>query len=251
MLPAALSATFLPIGLLAASPFIGSFLGTIIQRLPEGRNWTTARSCCEHCKTTLGSRDLVPVVSFAVQRGRCRYCHCAIDPFHLAVEIAAALVALAAWLVHGDDPPAMALACLLGWWLLALGWIDLRTMRLPDALTLPLIGAGILHGGLNGHALAALIGASLTWATIELIRVAFLKFRNRAALGGGDVKLLAAIGAWNAPDMIGRIVLLACVGGFLCYGVMVLRGKTGALWSRAIPFGPFLAAAFFLCWLIS
>src|SRR5437764_12137346 len=128
--------------LVLAAPFIGSFLGVLIRRLPEGRPVVWARSACERCGAALRASELVPLLSWALARGRCRHCGGALGWFYPAIELAALAVALVALAV---DPVEVAwLDCLLGWWLLALAWVDLRRWILPDALTLPLIVAGLL-----------------------------------------------------------------------------------------------------------
>jgi leader peptidase (prepilin peptidase) / N-methyltransferase len=129
-------------GLIVAAPFIGSFLGVLIRRLPEGRPIVWARSACESCGAALRAGELVPLVSWAVGRGRCRSCGRPIGWFYPGVELAALAVGLIALAV--DEVEAAWLDCLLGWWLLALAWIDARRWILPDALTLPLIVAGLL-----------------------------------------------------------------------------------------------------------
>ena len=112
------------------APIAGSFLGPLILRLPAQRPVILCRSACDHCGARLAARDLVPVVSYLIQRGRCRYCEAVIAPIHIGVEVAAVAVVLVAAAVDGD-PAQLWVDCLLGWTLLALAWIDGRSMRLP------------------------------------------------------------------------------------------------------------------------
>ena len=121
-------------GLVLVAPFIGSFLGLLIQRLPEGSPVARGRSRCDGCGATLRVRDLVPILSWLMVGARCRYCGRPLGWFYPGVELAALAIALASVLI--DDGRGAWLDCLLGWWLLALGWIDLRSWLLPDALTL-------------------------------------------------------------------------------------------------------------------
>ena len=127
--------------LLAVAPMVGSFVGVIIRRVPEGLPVAWSRSRCEHCGAKLSPRDLVPLVSWLVGRGRCRHCGSSLSWFYPGIEGAVVAIAVISLLV--DRGADAWLDGLLGCWLLALGWIDLRRWILPDALTLPLIVAGI------------------------------------------------------------------------------------------------------------
>ncbi|HEX4174227.1 MAG TPA: prepilin peptidase, partial [Acetobacteraceae bacterium] len=120
--------------IILAAPIIGSFLGVLIRRLPEGRPIAFARSRCDACANVLTASELVPLASYVLQRGRCRHCGAAIQPFYPIIEGAAVLVA--AWAILAEaDPARQWLDCALGWTLLTLSWIDFRCMWLPDVLT--------------------------------------------------------------------------------------------------------------------
>src|SRR5262249_32596517 len=108
---------------LLAAPFIGSFIATLVIRLPQGAPVLWARSACDHCGTVLRPLEMVPILSGAVLRGKCRYCGGSIARIHPAAELAALLLALWAVLVV---PPELAPATsVLGWGLLAIALIDL------------------------------------------------------------------------------------------------------------------------------
>ena len=182
---------------LLIAPFVGSFLGVLIRRLPHGQPVLWDRSRCESCGAALGIPDLAPLASYAALRGRCRSCGGAIDPAHWHVEALALLVAGSAVLA---DPagPLLWVDCALGWTLLTLAWIDAEHMLLPDVLTLPLLVAGLgatlwlEPEAAWEHAAAATLGFTGLWAVGALYRAA----RGRDGVGGGDPKLLAALGAW-------------------------------------------------------
>ena len=129
-------------GLLLVSAAIGSFLGVVVARWPQGRMMVLSRSRCDSCGSALVARDLIPLISWLLSRGRCRYCGVPTGWFYPGVEAAALLIALIA--IAADGMPQAWLDCLLGWWLLALAWIDVRRLTLPDALTLPLAAVGLL-----------------------------------------------------------------------------------------------------------
>jgi leader peptidase (prepilin peptidase)/N-methyltransferase len=139
--------------------------------------------------------------------------------------------------------------CLLGWALLALAAIDIAHFILPDALTLPLIAAGLTLtipdlAQLQSHALGAAIGF-LAFAGINL---AYRALRGRDGLGLGDAKLLAAAGAWLGWPALPPVVLLAALTALVWIGLAALRGKKAELTTR-VPFGPFLALGFWISWL--
>lgn len=234
--------------LLVAAPLIGSFLGVVIRRLPEGRALVWARSSCESCGAVLRPGELVPLVSWMISRGRCRHCGAVFGWFYPAIELAALAVALIALAV--DDAEAAWLDALLGWWLLALAWIDLRRWILPDALTLPLILAGLLAAvAFDPDALAhRAFGAALGYVALRLIAWAYARLRGREGLGQGDAKLLAAGGAWLGAMALPQVILLAAVGGLIAAAALRLSG-TPIRAHSALPFGPFLALAIWALWL--
>ncbi len=227
--------------LLLLAPFIGSFAGVLVRRLPAGRPVVAVRSVCEACGAPLRAIELVPLLSYAIQRGRCRRCTAPIAAFHWQVEVAA--VAVAAWAVWADPDRAWS-DCALGWTLLTLGWIDALSFRLPDVLTLPLIPAGLILAWhdepavATDHALAAVAG----YAAFAAVALVYRRLRGRDGLGEGDAKLLAALGAWTGLAGLGPIVLDAAIAGLAAACVLSFMGRkvTAAL---ALPFGPYLALA--------
>ena len=232
-----------------AAPFIGSFLGVLIRRLPEGRPIAFARSRCEACGSVLSVSQLAPLVSYIVQRGRCRRCGSAISPFHLMIEGAASLVAIWAILTEAD-PVRQWVDCGLGWTLLTLGWIDFRYMWLPDVLSLPLLLAGLAvtlvarPAGAIEHAAGAAVG----YLGLRGISWSYRFIRGREGIGGGDAKLLAAAGAWLGLAGLPYVLLLAALLGLAMAACLALRGRRLHAHS-ALPFGPCLASAFWLIWM--
>ncbi len=237
---------FLPVIL---APFIGSFLGVLIRRLPAGQPIVLARSACAACGHRLGVRDLVPVVSYLVLRGRCRRCGAPIGVFLPAVELAAAAVALWAALTL-TGPGWVWASCVLGWTLLALGWIDAGHMMLPDVLTQPLLLAGLGATllldpeDITDHALGAVAG----YVVFRAVALGYRAWRGRTGLGGGDARLLAAAGAWLGWQALPWVVLEASVAGIAAALVARLLGRRIS-GTTALPFGPFIAAAVWVVWL--
>jgi leader peptidase (prepilin peptidase)/N-methyltransferase len=233
---------------LLAAPFVGSFLGVLITRLPRRAPIAMARSACPHCGTSLDPIDLVPLFSYAVLRGRCRHCGKPIGLFHPAVELAALAVAIMA-VAADPDPSRVWASCALGWTLLTLAWIDWIAFLLPDVLTLPLLLAGLAFtwlwdpDALTDHSLAA----AAAYLTFQGIALAYRRLRGFDGLGGGDSKLVAAAGAWCGFAALPLVVLASALIGLLAALGLALTGRTVTSTTR-IPFGPCIALAFWLVW---
>ncbi|HVY17111.1 MAG TPA: A24 family peptidase [Rhodopila sp.] len=230
------------------APFIGSFLGVLITRLPEGRGVVFGRSRCDHCGHALAPPELIPLASFLLSGGRCRYCREPIGLLAPGVELAAvAVVGWSATAMRGAD---LWLSCIFGWTLLTLAWIDLRTLTLPDCLTLPLVltGLGAMAwlnpADLPNHALAAALGYLLLFGTAWVYRV----LRGRDGIGLGDAKLLAALGAWLGLESLPMVLFVGACLGLLAAIALRLSGREVSA-ATAIPFGPCLALSGWLLWL--
>ena len=236
------------LGLVGVAPFVGSFLGVIVRRLPERLPIAWVRSRCDWCGARLRAHDLVPILSWLAAKGRCRYCHHTLGWFYPGIELAAVAVALAAILLDGGE--GTWLDCLLGWWLLTLGWIDLRCWLLPDVLTLPLVVVGLVAAALLDpeQLLDRALGAALGYLSLVAVAALYRALRGRDGLGRGDAKLLAASGAWLGASALPQVILLAALSALAAAGCLWLAGaRLGA--HSALPFGPFLALATWLLWL--
>jgi leader peptidase (prepilin peptidase)/N-methyltransferase len=234
--------------LIAVSPAIGSFMGLLISRLPRHEPVLWDRSRCERCGTVLGAGDLVPLASWLVRRGRCRHCGEALGWFYPGVELLALAVAAVSMTV--DRGVGAWLDALLGWFLVTLGWIDMRDWLLPDILTLPLIVAGLAAAALFApqDLFDRAAGAAAGFASLWLISAIYLRLRGYEGLGRGDAKLLAAGGAWVGLWCLPSVVAGAAVGALIVAAGSMLAGvRLGR--RSALPFGPFLALAIWLVWL--
>ena len=217
------------IAALSVSPFIGSFIATSAIRLPAGEPIVVARSACRSCGVTLGAASLVPILSWALLRGRCGTCGARIGAYYPLIETATLFLALWAATVVSDW--LLLTSCILGWTLLALSIIDWRTYTLPDPLTLPLIPAGLA---------VISVFAGLAYAYHAL--------RGRDGLGLGDAKLFAAAGAWVGWEVLPSVLL---IGAVACLAsAFIGRAFGGTLsWSQRLAFGPYLALGFWIVWL--
>jgi leader peptidase (prepilin peptidase)/N-methyltransferase len=230
-----------------AGLIIGSFIAALTARWPQGQSIAAGRSHCDGCGATLGPRDLVPVVSFALQRGKCRHCGAAIAPRYPAIELAAGGLGAASLAMY---PGAYGLAgAVFGWGLLALLVLDVEHMWLPDRLTLPLALAGLaVSYALSMPVIDSLIGAAAGWASLAGIAAAYKAITGRTGIGGGDPKLFAAIGAWLGWFSLPIVLVFAAMLGLLLVGYDRLSGRPVTRHSR-VPLGALLAAAAWPLWL--
>ena len=234
----------------------GSFANVVIWRLPRGESLSHPPSRCPACDTPVAWRDNIPVLSWLLLRGRCRSCAAPISPRYPIVEALVGMLWLHAVLAFGLTPRAL-VAAIFAYLLVILAFIDLDTMRLPNALVALLAGFGALGvatsavtgtpvaplvdvPGLGGIASAA-IGVALGGGAPLAIAAAYAALRGKKGMGMGDVKLLAAMGLYLGP----YVALSLFAGSVLGLLATPLAGRRGARDER-IPFGPFLALGGYL-----
>jgi len=220
---------------------VGSYLNVVVHRLPRGASTVLPRSRCPYCGGAVLARDNLPVVSWLVLRGRCRWCSAPISWRYPVVEAATAALFVACVLRFGPRLEAVA-GALLSALLVALAAIDLEHYLLPDRLTLPGIAAGLAFqpwidwGGL----LAATVGAALGAAVLLLLYGAWWLVRREEGMGLGDVKMLAMVGAFLGWKGVLVTLFFGSLAG-AAVGLALVATRRGGLKSR-LPFGVFLAA---------
>ncbi|CAB5683922.1 prepilin peptidase [Aeromonas dhakensis] len=248
------------------SLMIGSFLNVVIHRLPimlerewqaeylsyfnpetqlqqeERYNLMVPRSACPHCGHAITAMENIPLLSWLWLKGRCRECQAPISARYPLVELLTALLSL---VVAATFPPGWGLlaALLLTWVLVALTFIDLDKMLLPDQLTLPLLWGGLLFNLAGGFVpLAdAVIGAMAGYLVLWSLYWAFKLLTGKEGMGYGDFKLLAALGAWLGWQALPIVLLLSSlVGAIIGISLILLRNHHQ---NKPIPFGPYLAIA--------
>lgn len=228
---------------------VGSFLAAVLIRWPQGQSALGGRSRCDACAAPLAARDLVPLLSYAANGGRCRKCAARIDPRHPGVELAGALIGAVAFVAH---PLPLALAtAMLGWWLLLVALLDLEHHWLPDRLTLPLIpfGLTLAWAGLGPPLADRIAGAAIGFAALWLIAAGYRGLRGREGLGGGDPKLLGGIGAFVGALHLPFILVGA--GGIGLVSALLMRWRGDAVTGATrLPLGTFLALAAWPVWLV-
>ena len=235
--------------LVVAGLLVGSFISVIAMRYPAMRGVVLGRSVCSQCGRQLAARDMVPVISWIMQGGKCRYCRRPISVMYPTLEIGALAVPL--WAATEVDGWLLWVSCALGWALLALSAIDFRRYVLIDALTGPIAAGGlgvafVLSPDLLLHHAIGVGAGFLTFATVA---AAYRRVRGREGLGLGDAKLLAAAGAWVSWWGLPTVVLIASSVGLAA--ILASHWMSGKPLSAAarLPFGPWLALGLWITWL--
>lgn len=213
---------------------------------PERFNLAVPRSACPNCNTPIAARDNIPVISWLLLKGRCRHCKTPISSRYPAVEaLTAVMSALVAW-QYGFGMLALVLI-FVTWGLIALSFIDVDTMLLPDSLTLPLLWLALVFS-LTDSALVnssqAIIGAAAGYLSLWLVYWGFKLLTGKEGMGYGDFKLLAIFGALLGWQQLPLIILLSSVvGAVIGASMLAIQGRDKA---TPIPFGPYIAAAGFI-----
>ncbi|HTO10519.1 MAG TPA: A24 family peptidase [Candidatus Binatia bacterium] len=229
-------AAFVVAGLL-----IGSFLNVVIARVPEGRSLWSPGSACPGCGSAIAWYDNVPLVSFAALRGRCRACGVSIPWRYPIVEAVTSALFGAAALAFGATLHAVVAAVLLAA-LVAITMIDLERQIIPDVISLPGILTGVLANLVTGHVswLESLIGIGVGGGVFLAIAVLGSWMAGQDAMGGGDIKLAAMLGAFLGWKVLLLSLFFSAVGGGILAAALMGGGLRGR--KDPLPFGPFLAA---------
>ena len=243
---------------------VGSFLNVVIHRLPlmMEREWTAQcaelrgevapdhaplnlsqpRSRCPACGHAISALQNIPLLSFLWLRGRCAACSARISWRYPLVELFCGL-ATAYCALHFGFSFAAAAAMLFVWLMIAATGIDFDTQLLPDSITLPLLGLGLLVNLIGGPVdlRSAVIGAMTGYLFLWSVYWMFRLVTGKEGMGFGDFKLLAAIGAWTGWQMLPLVVLLSSAIGAVVGISLIVFHKHGR--EVPIPFGPYLAGA--------
>ena len=230
----------------------GSFAGVVVYRLPrqllgeEGLGLCFPASHCAACQHPLRWWHNLPVFSYVCLRGRCGFCGAPIGLANLGLELVFALVWVACVLHLGPGREALVWGAFFSV-LVVLSFIDAQTLLLPDVLTLPLALVGLLlslAGWTGVDGLSALLGAGLGWGMLAGVAWVFERWRGVAAMGGGDPKLMAALGAWlGFPALLPLLLMSSLL--HLAYALVLTGGRR----QQEVPFGPAMAVAAAIYWI--
>jgi len=218
----------------------GSFANVCVHRFPRGISVVTPGSRCPSCEHAIAWFDNIPLLSYLLLHGRCRYCQKKISIRYPLLELLMGLSWLGlAWHYGLTMELALALALVSMLWILTL--IDLEKGLLPDILTLPGIVIGCMFGLWFGHFIDSIIGAVAGYGFFWLVARLFLLATGREGMGYGDFKLLAMLGAFLGWQALPFVVFMASLTGALIGGICLILSHRHV--RTEIPFGPWLALA--------
>jgi leader peptidase (prepilin peptidase)/N-methyltransferase len=219
---------------------VGSFLNVCIYRLPKEESIVWPGSHCPHCNNPIKHYDNIPLISYMLLKGKCRHCH---GPISIQYPLVEGITALGSLILFVKFGPSLTFLIYFSFVaaLIVITVIDLYHQIIPDVISLPGIGVGLLASLVLPQFtfFDSLIGFLVGGGSLFLVATLYQWLFKREGMGGGDVKLLAMIGAflgWKA--VILTILLGSLVGSITGIIVMVSKGKD---FKYAIPFGPFLS----------
>ncbi len=227
---------------------VGSFLNVFIYRWPEGLSLVSPGSRCPSCETPIPFYWNVPVLSWLLLRGKCKWCGTGISPQYVLIELAMGV--WCSFLLWRFGPTVTFLAYFVfSAALFGASIIDLRHRLLPDAVTLGSIPLGLalayfyrpLDPAYPVTIWESVSGAAVGAGLFFVVQVVFKLASGKDGLGTGDVKLMGGFGAMFGVTAVPLIILLGSTSGIIAWLILHWRGKVGR--DYLIPFGPFLAGA--------
>ena len=227
----------------------GSFLNVCIHRIPLKQSIIHPSSSCPNCGTPVRFYDNIPIISYIFLLGRCRHCSKRISVQYPVVELIMGLLSLGLFLKFGLSPQYF-LFFLFSAALVIISFIDLQHQIIPDIISLPgiIIGLAVSFVFIHIGWMDSMIGIIAGGGSLYIVAFVFERLTGKEGMGGGDVKLLAMIGAWMGWRGLLFIILLSSLTGTVIGSISLLAARKGL--KAKIPFGPFLSlgALIYLFW---
>lgn len=228
---------------LVLGAIVGSFLNVVILRLPDpGKSVVFPASHCPKCETPLSWYENVPILSYITLRGKCKHCKVTISPQYPAVEASMALLSVALFYKFGLSVTSAGYFLFVAA-LLVIIVIDIHHQIIPDKISLPGIVLGFLFALLSDVVTwqSSLIGLLVGGGVLYAVSMFYFILRKIEGMGGGDIKLLAMIGAWLGWQSLPFVIFVSSLTGSIVGLIAMTQQKKGG--HTRIPFGPFLSIA--------
>lgn len=219
---------------------LGSFLNVCIHRIPLRKSIISPPSSCPRCGKKIRFYDNIPLASYTILRGKCRYCGQPISIRYPLVEMMSGLLSLFLFLKYGFSLQYFAMLSFVEA-LIIISFIDLRHKIIPDVISIPGIPMGFIVSVFSSHVTwqESLIGIILGGGILYLVALIFEVATGKQGMGGGDIKLLSMIGAWMGWKALPFIILVSSLTGSIIGGSVLFLSHKGL--RMKIPFGPFLS----------
>ena len=231
--------------------FVGSFLGVLVDRIPKRKPFIYERSICDFCKEKLNWYDLIPVLSFILLRGKCRYCKKTLPLFYPTIELLTGIVYILIYLFITTIFPFSYLNLVYYFFicslLIVIFYIDFKHGIIPDKILLSAVLATSIYLVVNNLSLIYIhffsgVFASLFFLIISLL---YFYFRKKIAMGGGDIKFAFLMGLiLGFPGII--VGLYSAFLTAALYSIILIIWGKKAFLKDSIPFGPFLVLGTFI-----
>jgi prepilin signal peptidase PulO-like enzyme (type II secretory pathway) len=241
------------VGLLGLGLIWGSFINALVWRLHEKRDWVTERSECPHCHHQLASKDLIPVVSFLMLKGKCRYCKKPIPDTPVSELLTPALFILS-YVFWPSELTGAGLFLFIAWLIFIIGFValaiyDLRWYLLPNKMVFPIIGLAavqvLIMPLVYHYSWHTVLDAALGALTLSGLFYIIFQISGGTWIGGGDVKLAMALGLL-AGDPLRSMLLLFFASFIGSVAAIPIIAKNGLKSKIKLPFGPLLIAGLIL-----
>jgi len=230
---------------------IGSFLNVCIYRVPLKKSIVTPPSGCPGCGERINFYDNIPIISYIFLLGRCRSCRQPISLLYPFIELLTGLLSLSLFVKFYPDYGQYLAFLMLGSAFIVISFIDLRHQIIPDIISIPGIFAGlavtIIFSNVSIYDITwydSVIGIIAGGGILYIVAAGFEKLTGKEGMGGGDIKLLAMIGAWMGWRALPLIILISSLTGSIIGGGTLVLSRKGL--RARIPFGPFLVLGAFV-----
>ncbi len=217
---------------------IGSFINVCIYRIPRGKSIVYPPSSCPVCGARIKWYDNIPVLSYILLKGRCRNCKAKISPVYPTVELLTAIYTVLVYLKFGLTVD-FAFYLIFGYMLIVGSFIDFFHYIIPDRISIGLAVVGLVYGFIRHEFVHSLIGFAFGFILLLFVAILGKVIFKKEAMGGGDIKLLGALGAFISIKGVLFTLFTASLFGSFVGIILIALGKTSM--SQRIPFGPYLS----------